>query len=389
MKNNLYDIIIVGGGLMGSSTAYHLMSADKLNVAVIEKDPTYARASTPLSIGNVRTQFNLKENIQISQYAYAFLETFEETMAVNDVRPHIAWHREGNLFLVAPENRDRANQEMIMQQNLGCNVERWTEEKLAQRVPQCNLEGIVGATYGPDEGTMDPYAVLMGFRAKAKSLGAEYITDEVVEVSTDKGAVTGVKLSSGKALTAKVVLNCAGPWARQVAKTAGVDLPVVPVKRQVFVVDPKVKQESLPRLTVLPSGLYIARETGGMLFVSKTMAEDPIGFNFNWEDKRFMEVVWPELAEFIPELETLKLIRGWAGLYAVNTLDANAILGEWPELKGFYLANGFSGHGFQQAAAVGRHMSELITGSEPSMDLGVFGTQRIVENEPISANLIV
>ena len=389
MKKDLYDIIIVGGGLMGSSAAYHLMAADKLNVAVIEKDPTYAKASTPLSIGNVRTQFNLKENVQISQYAYSFLETFEETMAVNDIRPHIAWHREGNLFLVESKNQDRAKQEMTMQKNLGCNVEWWAAEKLAQRLPQCNLDGFVGATYGPDEGTMDPHAVLMGFRAKAKSLGAEYITDEVVEVSTDKGAVAGVKLASGKVLTAKIVLNCAGAWAGQVAKTAGVDIPVVPVKRQVFVVDPKVKQESLPRLTVLPSGLYIARETGGMLFVSKTMAEDPIGFNFNWEDKRFMEVVWPELAEFIPELETLKLIRGWAGLYAVNTLDANAILGEWPDLKGFFLANGFSGHGFQQAAAVGRHMSELITGVEPSMDLEIFGTQRIVENEPISVNLIV
>ena len=389
MKNDMYDIIIVGGGLMGSSTAYHLMSGDKLDVAVVEKDPTYAKASTPLSIGNVRTQFNLKENVQISQYAYSFLETFEETMAVNDVRPHIAWHREGNLFLVAPESQDRARQEMTMQKNLGCNVEWWNEEKLAQRLPQCQLEGFSGATYGPDEGTMDPHAVLMGFRAKAKWLGAEYINDEVVAVATDKGAVTGVKLASGKALTAKIVLNCAGPWAGQIAKTAGVNIPVVPVKRQVFVVDPKVKQESLPRLTVLPSGLYIAREAGGMLFVSKTMAEDPIGFDFYWEDKRFMEVVWPELAEFIPELETLKLIRGWAGLYAVNTLDANAILGEWPELKGFFLANGFSGHGFQQAAAVGRHMSELITASEPSMDLEVFGTQRIVENRPISANLIV
>jgi glycine/D-amino acid oxidase-like deaminating enzyme len=389
MKEDLYDIVIVGGSLMGSSTAYHLMTADKLKIAVIEKDPTYARASTPLSIGNVRTQFNLKENVQISQYAYSFLETFEETMAVNDVRPHIAWHREGNLFLVEADNRDCARQEMAMQQNLGCNIEWWSKEKLAQRMPQCELNGFVGATYGPDEGTMDPHAVLMGFKAKAKSLGAEYLTDEVVAVTTDKGCVTGVNLASGQALAAKVVLNCAGPWAGEIAKTAGVDIPVVPVKRQVFVVDPKVKQESLPRLTVLPSGLYIARETGGMLFVSKTMAEDPVGFDFTWEDKRFMEVVWPELAEFIPELETLKLIRGWAGLYAVNTLDANAILGEWPELKGFYLANGFSGHGFQQAAAVGRHLSELILGSDPSMDLSVFGTQRIVEKKPIITNAIV
>jgi glycine/D-amino acid oxidase-like deaminating enzyme len=260
---------------------------------------------------------------------------------------------------------------------------------MGERIPQCNLDGIVGATYGPDEGTMDPHAVLMGFKAKAKSLGADYITDEVVQITADQGAVTGVKLASDKTLTAKIVLNCAGAWAGQIAETAGVNIPVVPVKRQVFVVDPQIKQDSLPRLTVHPSGLYIARETGGMLFVSKTMAEDPIGFEFNWEDKRFMDIIWPELAEFIPQLETLKLIRGWAGLYAVNTLDANAILGEWPELKGFFLANGFSGHGFQQAAAVGRHMGELIRGVEPSMDLTVFSAERILANQPISTNLIV
>ena len=389
MTDGMYDIIIIGGGLMGSATAYHLMADDRLKVAVVEKDPTYAQASTPLSIGNVRTQFNLKENVQISQYAYEFMEKFEETMAVDDVRPHIAWRREGNLFLVAVPNKAQAEQDLAMQQGLGCNVHWWTQDELARRLPQLNLDNIVGATYGPDEGTMDPYGVLMGYKSKARSLGAEYITDEVTEIATAQGAVTGVKLASGNALTAKVVLNCAGPWAAEIARTAGVKIPVIPVKRQVFAVDPQHKQESLPRLTVHPSGLYIARETGGQLFVSKTMAEDPVGFEFTWDQNRFMEVIWPELAEFIPQLETLKLIRGWAGLYAVNTLDANAILGEWPELKGFYLANGFSGHGFQQAAAVGRHLAELITGTEPSMDLAVFGTERILANEPISCNVIV
>ena len=389
MQDDTYDVIIVGGGVMGSSTAYHLMMADQIKVAVVEKDPTYAKASTPLSIGNVRTQFNLKENVQISQYAYTFMEQFEDLMTVDDVRPNIAWHREGNLFLVDVQDRERAESEMAMQKSLGCNVHWWPREKLERGFTQCNLDNYVGGTFGPDEGTMDPHAVLMGYRAKARSLGAAFITDEVIAITTHKGAVTGVKLASGKSLTAKVVLNCAGPWAGQIAKTAGVEIPVVPVKRQVFAVDPEYKQDSLPRLTVLPSGLYIARETGGMLLVSKTMDEDPVGFDFTWEDKRFMEIVWPELAAFIPQLETLKLIRGWAGLYAVNTLDANSILGEWPELKGFYLANGFSGHGFQQAAAVGRHMCELITGRAPSMDLTVFGTERILENKPIDRNLVV
>jgi glycine/D-amino acid oxidase-like deaminating enzyme len=236
---------------------------------------------------------------------------------------------------------------------------------------------------------MDPYAVLMGFRRKARALGAQYILDEVTAVTTHGGAVSGVTLASGQTLNAKKVLNCAGAWAAEVAKTAGVDIPVVPVKRQVFAVDPAVNQETLPRLTVLPSGLYIAREAGGTLFVSKTLAEDPVGFDFTWDEERFMEIVWPELAAFNPQLETLKLIRGWAGLYAVNTLDANAILGEWPELAGFYLANGFSGHGFQQAAAVGRHMAELMTDRAPSMDLSIFGAERVLEKKPIVSNLIV
>jgi len=389
MQKQMYDILIVGGGLMGSSTAYHLMAAERINVAVIEKDPTYAQASTPLSIGNVRTQFNLKENIQISQYAQEFLQDFEEKMEVDGVRPKISWHREGNLFLVEKENRAAAENDMALQKGLGCNVEWWSTDKIEKRMAQCNLNGYVGATYGPDDGIMDPYAVLMGYRTKARSLGAEYLKDEVVKIKTDKGAVTGVKLASGEDLNAKIVINCAGPWAGEIAKTAGIEIPVTPVKRQVFAVDPKVKQDNLARLTVLPSGLYIARETGGLILVSKTMAEDPIGFDFSWDDKRFTEIIWPELAEFIPQMDTLKLIRGWAGLYAVNTLDANAILGEWPELKGFYLANGFSGHGFQQAAAVGRHLFELITDTEPSMDLSIFGTERIMENKPIVTNVIV
>jgi FAD-dependent oxidoreductase domain-containing protein 1 len=113
------------------------------------------------------------------------------------------------------------------------------------------------------------------------------------------------------------------------------------------------------------------------------MPDDPVGFDFKWDDKRFKEILWPELAEFVPAFDTLKLIRGWAGLYAVNTLDQNAILGEWPELKGFFLANGFSGHGLQQAPAVGRYLTELIIGNSHTLDLSIFGPERILSNQPI------
>jgi glycine/D-amino acid oxidase-like deaminating enzyme len=142
-------------------------------------------------------------------------------------------------------------------------------------------------------------------------------------------------------------------------------------------------------LTILPSGLYFRSETGGLILLGKSMAEDPVGFDFSWDDKRFIDVLWPELAAFVPAFDTLKLIRGWAGLYAVNTLDGNAILGEWPEIKGFYLANGFSGHGLQQAPAVGRYMSELILDLPPKLDLSNFNAGRILAKRPLSESGLV
>ena len=140
-------------------------------------------------------------------------------------------------------------------------------------------------------------------------------------------------------------------------------------------------------LARIAAKLVIAAIAGDV--VAPTMAEDPVGFDFNWDEKRFMEIIWPELAEFIPELDTLKLMRGWAGLYAVNTLDGNAILGQWPELNGMYLANGFSGHGLQQGPAVGRYLSELILEKPVSLDLSIFTPQRILDNRALSESELV
>jgi glycine/D-amino acid oxidase-like deaminating enzyme len=161
-------------------------------------------------------------------------------------------------------------------------------------------------------------------------------------------------------------------------------LPIEPVKRQVFVFDPAVKPKLPLPLTILPSGLYFRTETGGLIVVGKSMENDPVGIDFSWNENRFSETLWPELATFVPVFDTLKLIRGWAGLYAVNRLDGNAILGEWPELKGFFLANGFSGHGLQQAPAVGRYLSERVFGRRPTLDLSIFDPNRILENKPLS-----
>ena len=389
-KNKVYDVIIIGGGIMGSATAYYLMKNDRaLKVAVVERDPAYERASTTLSAANIRIQFSLKENIRISLFAFEALDRFEEEMAVDDEKPCIAFHRDGNLFLVNEEGRSNAEKAFELQKALGCPVEWWSPEEIMEHYPLYEASPFLAGTFGPGDGHLDAYALLMGYKAKARSLGAQFIKDEVTGVLVKGKEVVGVGPASGGELFSKAVVNCAGPWASEVARTAGVVLPVIPVKRQIFALDTKVKPQGPLPLTILPSGLYFRTETGNLILVGKSLDHDPVGFDFTWDRKRFTDLLWPELAEFVPAWDTLKVVRGWAGLYAVNTLDQNAILGEWPGLKGFYLANGFSGHGLQQGPAVGRYMSELILGLEPALDLSAFSPRRILENRPLSEGGIV
>ena len=336
MPAKTYDIIIIGGGIMGSATAYYLIKQDpQIKIAVIEKDPTYTRASTTLSMSNARIQFSLQQNVEISQYTFDILDRFETDMAFKDNTPHIAYRREGNLFMVNAREQTRAQAALDLQRRLGCQVEWWSPDKIKQYYPLYEPASFVGGTFGALDGHFDAYAVLMGYRAKARFLGVAYIEGEVVEINSHTNRITGVRLASDDTLKAAFVVNCAGAWAAPIARTTGVDLPVQPVSRQVFALDTAVKPDTPLPLTVLPSGLYFRSETGGLILLGKSMDEDTVGFDFSWDDKRFMEVLWPELAEFVPSFDTAKLVRGWAGLYAVNTLDSNAILGEWPELKGF------------------------------------------------------
>jgi FAD-dependent oxidoreductase domain-containing protein 1 len=385
-----YDIIIIGGGIMGSATAYYLMKADPtLNVAVIERDAAYTQASTTLSMANVRIQFSLKENVQISLYTQQVLKNFEEDMAVEDQKPKIYYRQEGNLFLVDAAEEAAARRAFDMQKDLGCQVQWWSPQTIREHCPLYEPEGFIGGTFSPDDGYIDAYAVLMGYKAKSRSLGATYIQDEVVAIKKTQKNVAGAELAAHGQLSAAFVVNCAGAWAAGVAKTAGVKLPVVPTKRQVFALDTAVKPTDPLPLTILPSGLYFRSETGGLILLGKSLQEDPVGFEFTWDDKRFVELLWPELAEFVPAFDRLKLVRGWAGLYAVNTLDGNAILGQWPELNGLYLANGFSGHGLQQGPAVGRYLSELILQTPLTLDLSIFSPQRILDNRALSENGLV
>ena len=379
-----YDLIIVGGGIMGSSAAYHLLSLEPhLKLAVVERDPAYTQASTPLSLGGIRVQFTVRENILISLYAQEAYGRFEEEMAVGGERPFINYRKAGYLFLIEPSGKAAAENAVAFQKQMGGEVEWWTPERIQARFPILSMEGFCGGTFGPRDGYLDPYAVLMGYRAKAKSLGAVFRTGEVTEILRFQNRIEGVCLNSGEELKAGAVVNAAGAWAGGVARTAGVDLPVVPIQRQVFAFKPATPVgESLP-LIIYPSDLYFRPETGGLILVGKSLKDDPVTFDLSWQKERFHEIIWPELARVVPAFESLKLVRGWAGLYETNLLDHNGIIGPWPELKGFYLINGFSGHGIQQAPAAGRYLAELILGKAPSLDLSRLSPQRILENQPL------
>ena len=385
MPDNTYDVILIGGGVMGCATAFYLLKSDTaLKVAILEKDPTYEKASTPLSDGNTRIQFNIKENIQISQYGLEVLRRFSEEMDVDGDRPDVAFRQQGNLFILDEVSHEEAYDGMLLQKSLGCKVEWLSPEDVQTRYPLYNLKGCVAGTFGPQDGTMSPLAVLLGYKKKAIDLGAKFIHAEVTEILKRENQVAGVKLSSNEVLSSKVVVNTAGAWAPEIANTIGVELPINPTKRQVTVIETSARPEKVLPLLFLPSGLYCIHESEGIFTVGKSFSDDYVGYDdFTWERKKFEAAIWPELVEYIPSFDRLKILRGWAGLYEVNTLDGNAILGEWPELQGLYLANGFSGHGFQQCHGVGRYIAELILGLTPTLDLSVFSPQRILDNEPV------
>ncbi len=385
MNTQSYDVVLVGGGVMGCATAYYLLKTDpQLRVAIIEKDPTYKTSSTVLSDGNIRVQFNLRENIEISLYGLKTLQQFSEDMAVDDNQPDVNFRQQGNLFLVDAADEAEARQGMALQQALGGDVIWIESDAIPAHFPGCEPPPhIVGATLGRQDGSLDPWAVLTAFKRKAVALGARYIPATVSALLVEGGRMVGVRLADGQQILAGNVVSTAGAWVAPLLQTARVSIPVQPVRRQVFIIETPLQSAQLIPSLFLPSGLYLIHEHGGRFMCGKSFADDPVGIDFHWDRRVFYDRLWPELVEYGPAFNRLKVVGGWAGLYAVNTLDGNAILGEWPEITGLYLANGFSGHGFQQCFAVGRYLSECILGLPFSLDLTIFSPKRILENRPV------
>jgi FAD-dependent oxidoreductase domain-containing protein 1 len=377
------DVLIVGGGIMGWSAAYHLLRAEpSLDVLVIEQDPTYRHASTTLCEGNVRIQFDLEENVRISMHTAEVLATFADDMAVGDDRPDPAPRREGNLFLVDEEAREAAVRGMERQVALGCRVEWLDADAIARRFPALAPDGLIGGTFGRDDGRVDAVAMHRGYRAKARHLGAGFAEAVVREVLATDGRVTGVRTGDGD-LTADVVLVAAGAWTPDLLRPLGVDLPVEPVMRTAYVVGTAVPTAGLPAV-FLPSGVYAIPE-GATTWVSAwSLDSDPIGYDFTPATReRYVETVWPELVTHLPAFDRLQVESSWAGLYAVNRMDGNGIIGEWPTIRGLHLATGFSGHGFQQAPAVGRYLAEGILGLPHALDLSRLGPRRVIDGVPL------
>lgn len=379
-----YDVLMAGGGVMGCATAYYLLQADPtIKVAIIEMEPEYKHNSTVLSDGNTRLQFNLKENILISLYGLERLKTFSEEMAVGDWQPHVDFRQQGNLFLVDERNQANVQAGLALQQSLKCEVNWLEPAEIKARFPLFDDAKFVGGVFGPLDGTMDPQAVLMAFKRKAIALGAVFVEAKVAAVQHGAGKVSGVRLTNGAQLAAKYVVNSAGAWGSQLARTAGIELPIEPVLRQVFVLQTATAPQEIYPVTIFPSGLYIIQEHGGQFTCGKSLASDPVGFDFSWSHDKFLDFIWPELVEYVPAFDRLKVVGGWSGLYDVNRFDGNVILGEWPGLEGFLLVNGFSGHGFQQCHAIGRYLAETIRGVEPFLDLSIFSPQRLLEHKPV------
>jgi len=386
---NAADIIIVGGGVIGSSIAYNLLH-DGYNgkIIVFEKDRVYEYASTPRSAGGIRQLFTTDINIQLSRYSLQIYKKFAETMVVDGEPVEIDFKQRGYLFLATEKMIGRLEQHAKLQNKYGVPSKLLQKKELLDIIPELNIDDLAGGLYCAEDGYLDPYSVMQGYIRCAKKLGAEYVYQDVDAILSDQDQIIGVRLTDGREYRAPIVINCAGAWAPSLSEKLGLPLPVVPLPRQVFQFNiVKPLQKYLP-LTIDPTGVYFRHE--GETLISGCSDEREPAFDFTWKRSFFIEELWPVLADRIPNFEEARLEKGWTGLYDYNTEDHNAILGKHPGKKGYYVALGFSGHGMQQAPAVGKGLSELIMkGKYETIDLTPLRVERFAENDLIIEDAVV
>jgi glycine/D-amino acid oxidase-like deaminating enzyme len=385
-----FDIVIVGGAIVGSSLAWSLREEGfGGTIAVVERDPSFARSATTLSCASIRQQFSLAENIRLSRHTLGLFRDLERHFGAG---ADIGFREKGYLILAGPAGLDALEASHRVQAGETADVVLEDAAALVRRFPWLSGEGIAAGTYGlRGEGWFDAHALLGLFRKALRHREVMAIQDEVNSIAP-AGARWRVGLAGGEALEAGIVVNAAGPNAGRVAAMAGLDLPVEPRKRSVFVFEARDRFEDMP-LLVDPSGIYVRPEgsvyiCGGAEDEAGEAAADAADFEPDWP--LFEERIWPALAGRVPAFEALKPLRAWAGHYDYNTLDQNAVVGPHPQAPGFIFANGFSGHGLQQAPAVGKALAELIVyGAYRSVDCSAFAWQRIRDNRPFRELAII
>lgn len=378
------DVVIIGGAAVGSATAMFLRREGfKGRVVVVEKDPSYQWCATGRSVASIRRQFSTRENIELSTFGWQYFSRINEA---HGPEADISLVERGYAIMASAEGEHVLGANIALQQSLGADVEMLRPDALKARFPWLAVDDLSGAGWGHSgEGWVDPHAHLALMRKRAIADGVTYLADEIVGIDVERGAVTGVRLASGATIATPMVVCAAGWHSRKVAAMAGIDLPVRPRKRYVFVIDCPTPLPGAG-LMIDPSGVYFRPEGRYHIAgVAPPEDEDPDAEDFDIEDGFFERLVWPALAHRVPALETLKVVNAWCCHYDLSTLDHNAILGAHPDVAGFLLACGFSGHGLQHSPGIGRAMAELIThGTYRTIDLTRFGWGRIAANAPLA-----
>jgi sarcosine oxidase subunit beta len=381
------DVVIIGSGIVGSSVAYHLTEAGCRDVLVVEREAHQGKGSTGKSMGGVRAQFSTPVNIQMSLYSIDFFSRFDDVVGhPADYRPH------GYLF-VATEDRHleylKANRER--QAALGLrNVELVSREEIEEMVPQLRTDDVIGGTFCPTDGFVDPHSVMMGFMLRARERGARLWLDTgVTGIEVEGGRVKGVVTTRGR-VAAGAVVNAAGAWAAEVAALAGAELPVEPLRRQLV---PTEAFDGLPRrfpmVIDMSNGFHFRREGLGILLAWND-PEETAGFKTDF-DPAFVEKILTRAAARVPCLADASVNprRAWAGLYEM-TPDHHAVIGPCPNVEGLYFVNGFSGHGVMHSPASGRVASDLITsGRSDLIDHTLLGVERFAEGRLIKETALL
>ena len=381
------EVVIIGSGIVGSSVAYHLAEAGCANVLVIEREAHQGKGSTGKSMGGVRAQFATTVNIQMSRYSIDFFATFDEQLGYPaDYRPH------GYLFCATNERHLeylKANRERQLTHGVK-NVELVSREDIATMLPQLRADDIVGGTYCPTDGFVDPHSVMMGFMLKARESGVRLWLDTAVTgIEVDNQSVTGVTTTRGLVST-PVVVNAAGAWAAGIAQMAGVELPVAPLRRQLVPTEPFAGlPKRFPMVIDMSTGFHFRREGQGILLAWNDPEETP-GFKTDF-DNSFVEKILTRAAYRVPCLAEAEVNprRAWGGLYEM-TPDHHAIIGPAPNVKGLFFVNGFSGHGVMHSPASGRITADLILqGNSELIDVAKLSVERFAEGRLLEETAIL